>query len=70
MTRAEGKPVLIRCYMYASASNSAPKFNVSHVVEIDAKGMTKPEALHALALIQRDPCAGTGTVYLDNGCHI
>lgn len=68
MTRTEGKPVLIRCYMYASAT--APKFEPVKTVEIDASGMTKAEALHALALIQRDPCAGTGTVYLDNGCHI
>lgn len=68
MSRTEGKPVLIRCYIYTSATG--PKFNPTRTVEIDAKGMTKAEALHTLATIQRDPCAGTGTVYLDNGCHI
>ena len=68
MTRTEGKPTLIRCYMYATAT--APKFNPTHTVELDARGMTKIEALDALAAIQRDPRAGTGTVYLDNGNHI
>lgn len=67
MTRTEGKPVSIRCYIY---DPDGPKFNPVRVIEQDVKGMTKSEALHALALIQRDPCAGTGTVYLDNGCHI
>lgn len=68
MRQTEGRPVTIRCYMYASAT--APKFDPTHTAEIDARGMTKEEALDALATIQRDPCAGTGTVYLDNGNHI
>jgi hypothetical protein len=63
----EGKPVLIRCYIY---DPEGPKYNPVRVVEQDARGMTKAEALDTLATIQRDPCAGTGTVYLDNGNHI